>query len=319
MERVQPAGKYWLMTERPLSLIHWLLLNLLPRTPLSAACILFMFCALPCVGMLRYSDAAFSARDAQESAQQFVRDVVQNEINAQNNDHSHWKYRKLRDHDGRRELLEVVQTQWGQVYRVLEVNGVPLAGQQLEDENRRIQRSLDHPQEIRNEQRKRNEDGDQGQKLLKMFPSAFQFRYDGSSGATTRLAFTPNPAFRPTNHASEVFHHMEGTMLVDSRAKRLIQIDAHLTSKVKFGGGMLGHLDKGGTFCVKQSDVGSGHWDVTLLDIHMDGKALFFKTIAVRQKEAYSDYQPVPANVTPQQVTQLLKNTSPKSSPVPGN
>ncbi len=307
------------MVERPLSPVHWLFLNLLPTTPLSAACILFMFCALPCVGMLRYSDASLSARDAQESAQQFVREVVQNEVNAQNNDHSHWKYREFRDQDAKRELLEVVQTQWGQVYRVLEVNGVPLAGRQLEEEDRRIQRSLDHPQEIRNAQRKRAEDGDQGQKLLKMFPNAFQFRYDGFAGAITRLAFTPNPAFRPTNHASEVFHHMEGTMLVDSRAKRLIQIDAHLTSKVKFGGGMLGHLDKGGTFCVKQSDVGSGHWDVTLLDIHMDGKALFFKTIAVRQKEAYSDYQPVPANVTPQQVAQLLKNTSPKSSPVPGN
>jgi hypothetical protein len=208
------------------------------------------------------------------------------------------------------------------VYRVLEVNEVPLAGRQLEEEDRRVQRFLDHPQEIQKAQRKRIEDGDQAQKLLKMFPSAFQFRYDGPPGATTRLAFTPNPAFRPTDHPSEIFHHMEGTMLVDSRAKRVVQIDAHLTSKVKFGGGMLGHLDKGGTFCVKQSDVGSGHWDVTLLDIHMDGKALFFKTIAVRQKEAYSDYQPVPANVTPQQVTQLLtgrENTSSKGSPVKGN
>jgi hypothetical protein len=309
------------MTDPRLSLRPLSLRRYLPRK-LCGATLVLSLCILSGGTMLGQSNqAAPQGSDAQAPAQQFVREVVKNEINAQNNDHSHWKYRELREQGGKRELLEVVQTQWGQVYRLLEVNGEPLAGQQLEEEDRRIQRFLDHPQEIRNAQRKRIEDGEQAQRLLKIFPTAFQFRYDESSGATTRLAFTPDPAFRPTDHPSEVFHHMEGTMLVDSRAKRVVQIDAHLTSKVKFGGGMLGHLDKGGTFCVKQSDVGSGHWDVTLLDIHMDGKALFFKTVAVRQKETYSDYQPVPANVTPQQVAQLLtehKNTSPKALPFQG-
>jgi hypothetical protein len=309
------------MTDRILSLRPLSFRRSLTRN-LGGAAFVLGLCILSGSAMLGQStQGAPYGAEAQAPAQHLVREVVHNEINAQNNDHSHWKYRELRDQGGKRELLEVVQTQWGQVYRVLEVNEVPLAGRQLEEEDRRVQRFLDHPQEIQKAQRKRIEDGDQAQKLLKMFPSAFQFRYDGPPGATTRLAFTPNPAFRPTDHPSEVFHHMEGTMLVDSRAKRVVQIDAHLTSKVKFGGGMLGHLDKGGTFCVKQSDVGSGHWDVTLLDIHMDGKALFFKTIAVRQKETYSDYQPVPANVTPQQVTQLLTehtNTSPKALPFQG-
>jgi hypothetical protein len=100
---------------------------------------------------------------------------------------------------------------------------------------------------------------------------------------------------------------MEGTMLVDGNAKRLIEIDGRLTSKVKFAGGLLGHLDEGGTFRVQQRDVGAGHWDMVLLDVHMDGKALFFKTISVREKETYSDFHEVPANLTLRQAAQALK------------
>ena len=42
------------------------------------------------------------------------------------------------------------------------------------------------------------------------------------------------------------------------------------------GWGWLGHLDKGGTLLVTQQDLGSGHWELTMLDVEMNGKALFF-------------------------------------------
>jgi len=53
---------------------------------------------------------------------------------------------------------------------------------------------------------------------------------------------------------------------------------------VKFGGGLLGHLHPGGTLDVKQAEVAPGYWELTVLNVHMKGKALFFKTIAVNQK-----------------------------------
>jgi hypothetical protein len=95
-------------------------------------------------------------------------------------------------------------------------------------------------------------------------------------------------------------------MLVDPLNHRLAEIQGKLVTKVKFWDGLLGHLDKGGTFVVKQKNVGGGHWEMTELNVQMDGKALFFKTIAVREKEIYSDFHPLPEQTTLKQAGPLL-------------
>lgn len=245
---------------------------------------------------------------AQEPAQQLLRDMVWNEVHAQDNDHSYWRYREVRNEDGKTEVVDVFETPHGQVHRLVSINGVPLSGKQREDEENRIERLVSNPQQIEQAQKKRNEDGDEELKLLKMLPSAFSCRYDGTKDGAIKLAFTPNPSFHPTSREAEVFHHMEGMILVEPRTKRLLEINGLLTSDVKFGAGLLGHLYKGGTFCVRQREVGQGHWDMTLLDVHMDGRALFFKTIAVRQNESYSNYKRVPSNISLREAVQLLRS-----------
>ena len=40
--------------------------------------------------------------------------------------------------------------------------------------------------------------------------------------------------------------------------------------------------DKGGSFDVKQEPVAPGYWELTVLNVHMTGKALFFKSISER-------------------------------------
>ena len=139
-----------------------------------------------------------------------------------------------------------------------------------------------------------------------MFPEAFLFEYAGQQGSLVRLSFKPNPKFRPSGRPEQVFHHMEGTVVFDTRLKRLAEINGRLTSEVRFGGGLLGHLDKNGTFVVKQSEVGDGHWDLIFMSVHMSGRALFFKTIAVSQKQTLFDYRPLPRGATLRQAADFL-------------
>jgi hypothetical protein len=127
-------------------------------------------------------------------------------------------------------------------------------------------------------------------------------------GNRIKLKSAPNPSFHPSSHEAEVFHHMEGTLTLDLDQKRLAEISGHLNSPVKFGGGLLGHLDEGGTFLVRQQEVGPGCWEMTTLDVQMSGKALFFKTIDVRQKEIDSEFQAVPQSATIEQVAQMTKD-----------
>ncbi|MHB8525135.1 MAG: hypothetical protein ACYDD2_03125 [Candidatus Acidiferrales bacterium] len=163
------------------------------------------------------------------------------------------------------------------------------------------------PDARKKQEKAQNDDSDQETKLLQMLPNALLFQYAGRRGNVVKLTFKPNPNFHASTREAEVFHHMAGVTLVDAREKRLVEMSGTLTSEVKFGDGILGHLDKGGTFVVKQAVVARGHWDMTLLDTELTGKALFFKTISVREKEIESNYRRVPANITLQQAAQMLK------------
>lgn len=245
-----------------------------------------------------------------------ARKVFENEVQAQINDQSRWSYRQLKEEQGKKKVFAVCETNDGEIDRLLEVDGQELNPKQRQAEDQRIQKMLDDPDQMRQQQKKSAEDGKQERDLLRMFPEAFRFQYAGMQGNLIKLTFSPNPDFCPSNRAAQVFHHMEGSLLVDGEQKRLAEIEGRLTSPVKFGWGLLGHLDKGGTFLVDQQDMGSGHWQLTTLDVEMDGKALFFKTIAVREKELNTDFQQVPESIRPWQAFELLRQ-NPTFRPCP--
>ncbi len=68
---------------------------------------------------------------------------------------------------------------------------------------------------------------------------------------------------------------MAGVMLINNRNKRLAELSGKLISEVKFGGGILGHLDKGGTFEVKQGDGGARALGYDAAGHRIDGEGTF--------------------------------------------
>jgi len=140
-----------------------------------------------------------------------------------------------------------------------------------------------------------------------MLPDAFIFNYGERRGDLVQLTFEPNPAFHPSSREAEVFHAMNGSLWVDSRQERMAGIAGRLIKSVKFGGGLLGHLDKGGTFEVKQERVIEDYWELTALDVQMRGKALFFKTIGGQQKYVRSRFRRLPGDLTPAQAAEMLR------------
>jgi hypothetical protein len=247
-----------------------------------------------------------STKLSSQDVNQLVREVVRNEIDSEVRDHSLWRYRAVREESGKKKTFDVCQTKEGEIQHLIAINGQPLRPKQQQAEDQRIQKLVRHPDQLQQLKKKQSEDADQIRNLLKMFPEAFQFQPGGMQGNLIRVNFTPNPKFRPATRPAHVFHHMKGHLLIDGKEKRIVEINGQLTDEVKFGGGILGHLDKGGTFTVKQQDVGSGHWEVTSMDINMNGKVLFFKTLSVRQKETYTDFRRLPDNIPPSQAVELL-------------
>ena len=66
--------------------------------------------------------------------------------------------------------------------------------------------------------------------------------------------------------------------------------------------------------------VGSGYWELTLLHAQMKGKALFFKTIGVRQEYTRSNFKQVPDDLAISKAVEMMqKQGSTKIDAHPGS
>jgi hypothetical protein len=232
------------------------------------------------------------------SANELARKVVTNELRFQAEDHGHWMYRLDKEESGVKQIQEILETNNGSLSRLLSTNGRPLDAKQQQEEDQRMQRLVSHPDEQRKLQQASNKKAEQGARLFNILPDVFVFSYAGRQGDLVTLSFRPNPSFQPSSLEARVFHCMQGEMTVDTKQARLAALDGHLMEDVKFGGGLLGHLDRGGKFEVKQAEVAPGHWEITVLGVDMKGKALLFKTISVQEAESHSDFQRVLDDLT---------------------
>jgi len=251
-------------------------------------------------------ELAESQFNTQLSPADLVKAVIHNELHPPATSDIRFKYRLDKEVDGKQETREVVETKSGSLDRLLSVAGKPLNEAQASNETGRILRFSHSPEEQRKAEQARRKDAQQCDAFLQMIPDAFVFEYAGESGNATKLTFKPNPNFRPPTREGKVLQQMAGDMWVDARQQRLVSINGQLMNEVKFAGGLLGHLEKGGQFTVKRAEIAAGDWEVTEMTVNMHGKALLFKSICVQQKEVHSNFERVPEDLTLADAANLL-------------
>jgi hypothetical protein len=243
--------------------------------------------------------------DQEQSADTLARQVVTNEVKTK--DDSYWMYLQTTTKAGMTETAEVIETKAGDLRRLLARNGRPLTADQQRTEDEGMEKFINDAEQQRKQLQAADEDSHKITNLLTLATDALAFRDAGQGADTIKLDFQPNPAFHPLSREAHVLHEMAGEVTIDKTNKRLLEITGHLLHEVRFGGGVLGHLDQGGTFDVRQEEVAPNHWEVTLLKVSMKGKALFFKTISVQQDETRSHFQRVPDALTLSEAVELLR------------
>lgn len=250
---------------------------------------------------------------AGQNPQELVRQVIHNELKDDADDMTHWRFRKTDVKGGVSKTWDVVETKNGEVQRLIAIDGRPLTEQEQVAEEARMQKFLASAADQQQRKESSSSDFNKEQNLMKLLPNALTYRYAGEEHGLIHLTFTPNPDFRPSTREAEVFHHMSGDFWISKFNMRLEEFSGHITSRVEFGWGMLGHLNKGGTFDVKQAQVARDHWDMTLLETNITGKALFFHTITVKEKLTEFDYHRVPDDLTLRQAADMLKQSGTRS------
>lgn len=241
-----------------------------------------------------------------------IKAVIQTELNSPSASDVRWKYVLDKEADGKQETREVIETKSGSLDHLIAVAGKPLSVAQQHDESQRILNLAHSPEEQRKLELSHRKDAEQCATFMKMIPEAFLFDYASGSehDGLVKLTFKPNPGFQPPSREGKVLHQMVGEIWVEVRQRRLVSINAQLLNEVKFAGGLLGHLERGGSFSVKRTELAPGRWELTSMEVNMHGKALLFKTISVQQKETHRDFERVPEDLTMADAAALLMKQS---------
>ncbi|MHB1935052.1 MAG: hypothetical protein ACYCOR_00530 [Acidobacteriaceae bacterium] len=232
------------------------------------------------------------------SPQELVKQVVHNELEANKNDHSHWMYRDSDKLTAKSTVKLVVETGEATISKTIELDGRPLTPQEQAEDQAKMEAVVNDPS-VRAKQRKKSaHDDEQGIALTKMVANAFLWTEAGVSNGEITLHFKPNPAFQPPTYDSRVFAAMAGTMVVDAKQKRLKDLSGTLIRPVEFGWGLLGKLEKGGTFRVVRSQVAPGEWEITETHVHISGHAFIIRSINEQEDEITSNYKRTSASMT---------------------
>jgi hypothetical protein len=249
--------------------------------------------------------------------QDLVRKAVQNEIRAANDDTAHFLFRGIKTTPRESTTRIYVETKDATAGLVIAYNGKPLTPEQRQDEEARIERFVNHPEQLKKKRDQEHENAEHTTRIMRALPEAFLFEYAGEEQGGTgigrsgdplvKLTFRPNPRYEPPSHVEEVLTGMQGFVLIDPVSHRLASIDGTLFKEVSFGWGIFGHLDRGGRFLVQQQEVGDNVWEISSMTLNFTGKILVFKNLSITSTETFSDFKQVPSDLTFAQALELLK------------
>jgi hypothetical protein len=237
--------------------------------------------------------------------QQLVQDVAYNEVRDRQMQ-TCWIYKVERTIDGQTRSEEQVESADGPVFRLLALDGKPLTGDQAKQEDARLARLLSDPAVQEKAKQLHEKDEDRLERLTALLPKAFLYQYDGQDGGQIRLKFSPNPDFSPPTFEARAFTDLAGTLVIDARQKRLIRLQGELIHPIDFGLGLLGRIQKGGTFEIERTPVSATHWKTSHVSIHVSGHIILFKSISKQQDEKRSGFRPLQDGISLKQAEALL-------------
>jgi hypothetical protein len=247
-------------------------------------------------------------------ASALVRRAIQNREDAAKT-HRPLRY-LLRKSDKHRDTTkDIIETDQGDVARLIAINNQPLTPEANQAELDRLNTLTHHPEIQEHRHQREQKDAARVDRLMRLLPDAFQYRDQGttpcpsSKGTCHHLTFSPNPSFEPPDVEANIFRGLAGELWIDQAQERLTRLDAHVIANVDFGWGILGKLDKGGTIQLEQSDIGSGDWELTVLKLNLKGTALMVKSLDIQLTEQASHFSQVPSRVDYRKAIELLENS----------
>ncbi|MGA8939468.1 MAG: hypothetical protein WB439_09915 [Acidobacteriaceae bacterium] len=200
----------------------------------------------------------------------------------------------------------VVETPFGRVRFLLDVDGKPLSAEQEGVERGRLAAIVADPDAFEAEERSQKGDEARARKMLDLLPEAFVFDHVRSEDGVWTMDFRPNPAYSAHGIEDRVLAAMRGTVTIDAAQGRLIHIEARLPEDVSIGFGLLATVRAGSGF---SSDRGEkdGHWRTLDVKTDIKGKAVLFKSVSKNESVTRSEFRYLQPGISLAQAVALVE------------
>jgi hypothetical protein len=230
-----------------------------------------------------------------------------------------FRFKERTDWSWGSETRDVIETSQGRADRIISLQDKPLAEDQNEKQNRRLQKLLTSSDALRDELKDQEDETRRRIRMARALPDAILLQFAGTEqDGQLRFTFTPNPAFSPRDREPQIYRGMRGTVWIDPVHERLTHVKGELFKDVTFGWGILGKLNKGGRYEAEQTQVAPGVWKMTLLELNFRSSVFFFGRIRIQRKETSTDFAPSPPDLTIQAaIKQLMATYPPKTTTSP--
>jgi hypothetical protein len=246
-----------------------------------------------------------------QQAQALVERALSTESHAaQDFQTSHPMRYRLRKSSPRLTTTKVIaETKDGAVARLIAINDQTLNAEDEQNEQARLDALLTDPKLQEHRKQSEENDTERALKVLRVLPTAFLYQFAGTaqaaSGAVAKFTFKPNPNFNPPDIETGVLTAMTGELWVDPVEERVVRLAGSLQQDKELALGLV-ELDKGGWVEIEQADVGGHQWRIVHLKLKMNTRVLF-KTKNSDSDQTYSNFEPLPANLSYQEAIKLLR------------
>ncbi|HEY4048153.1 MAG TPA: hypothetical protein VGM27_14925 [Acidobacteriaceae bacterium] len=247
-----------------------------------------------------------SAQD--KSLNQLVAKVLENERSAHNlPDHFAYTSREVSNRTGHHVWIEhVVDVESGEYRRLVSIDGRPLSTQEQQTQDRRLAKAVAHADFAR-KQRENQKARAEWDATMKRMPQAFRFFKIGMQNGCTKLRFEPDPQFSPQNYRERFYHVLEGTVSIKEPEDRFCAIEGQSSEPIEVIFGLLGKVQKGGHFRIVRTRLPDGSWHSTLMQVHLNGRAMLVADISQDVEVVLTDVHELPEHLSAADAALLTK------------
>jgi hypothetical protein len=187
------------------------------------------------------------------------------------------------------EEYEVTNYKGRRIRRLLSRNGKPLAGAELEKENKRIEKLITKMEKgeipALSNRRLRLED-------LVAAASFLNVRNEQMSGReVVSFDFVPRPNYKAKNLNEKFIQNVSGRLWIDPKALQLTRVDFGVNSTFKVAGGLFFAMKPGTKFSDEQLWFDNRIWLPSVARVTFKAKAMMAKSLNIEGTTTHSQYR----------------------------